>query len=357
MQTKRIFLASSSELAEDRKEVQLLINRKNKDWIGRGISLELVIWEDFLDVMAQARLQEEYNRVSREGDIFLMLFWTKLGTHVREEFTTAFANPPVKRRQFIYGYFKDVPISTGSGVTKTELKPLWQFQEQLQQLGHVQAGYKNTDALKLHLGQELETLAADGFAVFDAADEVASEDVPQKPPIAGTVTPPAGASAKVSVPPPPRRAGAARLWISVALVVAIAAGAYGFMHAVQMDGMGAPASDAGAEPRAGSARSKESETAPMPPLTAAGAGDALNGQEVFAVACAVCHDAGVAGAPRMGDAAAWAPRIAQGEALLYQRSLRGYQGKDGFMPAKGGRPDLSDQSVINAVNHMVANSK
>ncbi len=356
MQTKRIFLASSSELAEDRKEVELLVNRKNKDWAGRGISLELVIWEDFLDMMAPARLQEEYNRVSREGDIFLMLFWTKLGPQVREEFTTAFANPPVKRRQFIYGYFKDVPISTGSGVTKTELKPLWQFQEQLQQLGHVQAGYKNTDALKLHLAQELETLAADGFAIFGAADEAAGADVPQQTPAADAAVPPTGTSAKIVVPPAPRAGGAGRLWISVALVAAIAAGAYGFMHAVQMDEMGATAVEGAAMPRAGSARSNEPET-PSPPVTVAGAADALNGQEVFAVACAVCHDAGVAGAPRMGDAAAWAPRIAQGEAMLHQRALRGYQGKDGFMPAKGGRTDLSDQSVINAVNHMVANSK
>jgi cytochrome c5 len=140
------------------------------------------------------------------------------------------------------------------------------------------------------------------------------------------------------------------------LVVAIAAGAYGFMLAVRTDGMGATAVEGSAIPRAGSARSKE-PMAPVPPVTVAGAGDALDGQEVFAVACAICHDAGVAGAPRMGDVAAWAPRIAQGEAMLHQRALQGYQGKDGFMPAKGGRTDLSDQSVINAVNHMVANSK
>jgi cytochrome c5 len=92
----------------------------------------------------------------------------------------------------------------------------------------------------------------------------------------------------------------------------------------------------------------------------AGAGPStgdLSGQEVFAMACVACHGAGVAGAPKLGDAAAWAPRIAQGASVLQEHAIKGYQGKAGFMPPKGGRVDLSDQSVINAVEHMVANSK
>jgi cytochrome c5 len=94
----------------------------------------------------------------------------------------------------------------------------------------------------------------------------------------------------------------------------------------------------------------ESASAPAPAQD-------MSGQEVFAMACVVCHGSGVAGAPKLGDAANWAPRIAQGQAVLRQHALQGYQGKDGFMPPKGGRTDLSDQSVINAVDHMVQNSK
>jgi cytochrome c5 len=86
-------------------------------------------------------------------------------------------------------------------------------------------------------------------------------------------------------------------------------------------------------------------------------GSDLKGDEVFSMACVVCHGSGVAGAPKLGDVAAWAPRIAQGAAVLNQHALQGYQGKAGFMPPKGGRTDLSDQAVINAVDHMVANSK
>ena len=58
-----------------------------------------------------------------------------------------------------------------------------------------------------------------------------------------------------------------------------------------------------------------------------------------------------------GDKAAWAPRIAQGMDLLHKHSLEGYQGKAGYMPPKGGRTDLSDQSVMNAVDYLVSQAK
>jgi cytochrome c5 len=96
---------------------------------------------------------------------------------------------------------------------------------------------------------------------------------------------------------------------------------------------------------------------PSAPAAGGSGGKDLSGQEVFAMACVVCHGSGVAGAPKLGDAAAWKARIAQGETVLHQHALQGYQGTAGFMPPKGGRTDLSDQSVINAVDHMVSNSK
>ena len=78
---------------------------------------------------------------------------------------------------------------------------------------------------------------------------------------------------------------------------------------------------------------------------------------MFNQACVACHGAGVAGAPKFGDKAAWAPRIAEGADTLHKHALGGFQGKNGYMPPKGGRTDLSDQSVINAVDYMVSNSK
>jgi cytochrome c5 len=94
---------------------------------------------------------------------------------------------------------------------------------------------------------------------------------------------------------------------------------------------------------------------------AAGAGAALpvpkDGHELFEAACKACHGAGIAGAPRMGDKTAWGPRIAQGKATLYEHSTKGFQGKTGVMPAKGGRVDLSDELVHQGVDYMISQSQ
>lgn len=72
------------------------------------------------------------------------------------------------------------------------------------------------------------------------------------------------------------------------------------------------------------------------------------GAEVYTAACAACHTAGVAGAPKFGDAAGWSARIAQGESTLISHAIQGIRG----MPAKGGNPDLDDVEVARAVVHM-----
>lgn len=99
-----------------------------------------------------------------------------------------------------------------------------------------------------------------------------------------------------------------------------------------------------------------SALAPVEQAAPAAAAD-LSGEAVFKMACVACHGAGVAGAPKFGDAAAWKPRIAKGTDLLRKHAIEGFQGETGFMPPKGGRPDLSNQSIINAVDYMAAGSK
>lgn len=80
-------------------------------------------------------------------------------------------------------------------------------------------------------------------------------------------------------------------------------------------------------------------------------------EEVFNAACSACHGQGIAGAPKMGDRAAWAARIAQGTDTLYKHAIEGYQGKAGFMPAKGGRADFPDDIVRQGVDYMVEKSR
>ncbi len=80
-------------------------------------------------------------------------------------------------------------------------------------------------------------------------------------------------------------------------------------------------------------------------------------EELYAVACASCHDAGIGGAPKTGDRSAWAARIAQGNETLYRHAIEGYTGEAGVMPAKGGRADLSDELIIAGVDYLVGKSR
>lgn len=82
-----------------------------------------------------------------------------------------------------------------------------------------------------------------------------------------------------------------------------------------------------------------------------------DGQQVYQASCVACHDAGIAGAPKVSDKGQWATRIAKGVDTLYASAVNGVQGKAGVMPAKGGNPALSDAEVKAAVDFMIAQSK
>ncbi|MDA0820862.1 MAG: c-type cytochrome [Proteobacteria bacterium] len=81
------------------------------------------------------------------------------------------------------------------------------------------------------------------------------------------------------------------------------------------------------------------------------------GKEIYAGACFVCHDTGSAGAPKIGDAAAWSARIVQGTDALYTHAVKGFMGETGLMPPKGGRMDYSDDDVKAAVDYMLSESQ
>ncbi len=76
------------------------------------------------------------------------------------------------------------------------------------------------------------------------------------------------------------------------------------------------------------------------------------GEQVFTAVCTACHTAGVAGAPKIGDSAAWAPFIQSGFDAMMNVALHG----KGGMPAKGGNPTLSDFEVARAVVYMANKS-
>ena len=155
--TIRIFLASSSELKEDRDAFDLYFRQQNDQFLKKGFYLEIVRWENFLDAMSETRLQDEYNKKVQDCDIFVSLFFTKTGKFTEEEFDTAHRQFKETRCPRIYTFFKNAEIMTGSA-PKDDLKSLWAFQEKLSELGHFYTRYDNIEHLKRQFRDQLDKL-------------------------------------------------------------------------------------------------------------------------------------------------------------------------------------------------------
>lgn len=112
------------------------------------------------------------------------------------------------------------------------------------------------------------------------------------------------------------------------------------------------------EPAAPAPEKTSSPAAPAPEKTAAPAASAAatgkaDGKKIYEASCSACHGAGVAGAPKAGDKAAWAPRLKSGAAALYASAIKG----KGAMPAKGGNTALADADVNAAVDYLMGLAK
>ena len=127
------------------------------------------------------------------------------------------------------------------------------------------------------------------------------------------------------------------------------AGAAGAAPAAAGASPGAPVAAAPAAAGTAAAPAPAAAPAAAPAQQVAAAG---NGEALYKQACLACHAAGVAGAPRVGDKAAWAPRIAQGMPTLVESAIKG----KGAMPPKGGS-SAPDTEIAAAVQYMVNASK
>jgi cytochrome c oxidase subunit 2 len=112
-----------------------------------------------------------------------------------------------------------------------------------------------------------------------------------------------------------------------------------------------PAAEGAAAPAQTAAAQQAGQ--PAPAGAPAAPGKAADGKTTFDTVCTACHGTGLAGAPKFGDKAAWAPRIAQGKNALYASALKG----KGAMPPKGGNTALADDAVKAAVDYMTAAAK
>jgi len=120
----------------------------------------------------------------------------------------------------------------------------------------------------------------------------------------------------------------------------------------------APAADVYAGNTGRAAMQAAAEAAAKAAASQVAYGGTTDGKTIYGHLCTSCHTAGVAGAPKLGDKALWAPRIAQGLDTLIKHATEGYHGPDGnFMPPKGGNPALTDAQIKAAVTWIVGQSK
>ncbi|MBW4691653.1 MAG: hypothetical protein KME27_07770 [Lyngbya sp. HA4199-MV5] len=185
MKKVTLFLASSSELKDDREQFELLIYRKCKAWFDRGIFLHLDIWEDFLDAMSMEGLQSEYNKTLQACDIFVLLAFNKVGKYTAEEFSHAFGQFAATQKPFVFTYFK-TPTTTQN---RDDLKSLWAFEDRLKELNHYKTEYGSIEGLREHFGNQLDKLATANFLELQPDEMNQAEGVPSTPSVnAATVS-------------------------------------------------------------------------------------------------------------------------------------------------------------------------
>jgi cytochrome c5 len=109
----------------------------------------------------------------------------------------------------------------------------------------------------------------------------------------------------------------------------------------------------GAGPSAPAVAAAAAGASAPPKVLAPGTGGKPDGAKIYAAGCNACHAAGVAGAPKFGDKAAWAPRLKLGVDAMTASVIKG----KGAMPPKGGQPNATDADLRAAVEHMLAAAK
>jgi Leucine-rich repeat (LRR) protein len=157
----KIFLASSSDLKEDRDAFDLHFRQANDRLFKKGIYLKILRWETFLDAISETRLQDEYNKEVRNCDIFVSLFKTKTGQYTEEEFDVAHRAFKDSGKPLIYAYFMETKIPNYKRL-RENLMSLWSFQDKLSGLGHYPTHYTSIEDLLLQFLGQLDKLIEEG---------------------------------------------------------------------------------------------------------------------------------------------------------------------------------------------------
>lgn len=158
MKQVKIFLASSVELDEDKREFDNYFAEKNKIYRERYIDFDQRTWKDFVSSVSAQRLQDRYNEYIQTCDIAIFLFHTKIGQYTKEEFEVAhkafLKNKKGKPRIYIF-------LKEENNVTDPELLHFKQFNEK--ELGHFCDTYTDYKDLLMKFDKQLQLLENEKF--------------------------------------------------------------------------------------------------------------------------------------------------------------------------------------------------
>lgn len=148
----KIFLASSNEMKEDRNNIERLIRSKNDEWQKLNKPyIKLEIWENETEAMHPERSQQRYNELIPTADLFVMLFWHKVGKFTKEEFMIAKDYFMRTGKPLVFVYKKASPEDELEKSVKDFEAELFKENEEYF-CGH----YEHFDTLALKLHKEID---------------------------------------------------------------------------------------------------------------------------------------------------------------------------------------------------------
>ena len=155
MRQIKIFLASSEELIDDRLVFGDLIRKLGTAYEKRGISLKLLVWDDFDAALSKGRKQDEYNALARDSDMFVALFHRKAGDKTLEELDVAMKAFEEKESPKVYVFLKNLQPGETASPELEELK------HRLKDIkDHYWCRYNNRESLRFQFVMQL--LLVDG---------------------------------------------------------------------------------------------------------------------------------------------------------------------------------------------------
>ncbi len=143
MKTIKVFLASSDELADERKKFGNLIRQLDDIFLKQGIHLQLLVWEDMDPSYNNCRKQDEYNAWIRESQIFVALFYTRAGQYTMEEVEVAREENSLRNEPKMLIYCRNLQSGEKEEQTLVNFKQILE-----RQMGHFWGNFGTTD--KLH---------------------------------------------------------------------------------------------------------------------------------------------------------------------------------------------------------------